>query len=78
MMMKLVVLMPYTRLMWRHIKGGQIMKKWKIVAYPEVDGNYYLPRQEKEIFAKDRDEAISKAWREFPEYHEVNAFEVVE
>lgn len=54
------------------------MKKWKIVAYPEVDGNYYLPRQEKEVFARNRDEAISKAWREFPEYHEVNAFEVVE
>ena len=52
------------------------MKKWKIVAYPEVDGNYHLPRQEKIVFARDRDEAISKAWREFLEYHEVNAFEV--
>ena len=52
------------------------MKEWIIVAYMEVDGNYHLPRQEKVIFAEDRDEAISKAWRELPEYHEVNAFEV--
>jgi hypothetical protein len=54
------------------------MKKWTIVAYAEVDGNYYLPRQEAEVYAKDWDGAIAKAWRMFPEYHEVGAFEVTE
>jgi hypothetical protein len=54
------------------------MKKYTIVAYAECEGNYYLPRQEKEIFARSHDEAISRAWREFPEYHEVGAFEIEE
>lgn len=51
------------------------MKKYVIVAYPESDEGY-LPRQEKTIYAKDHDEAQAKAWREFPEYHQVGAFEV--
>ena len=54
------------------------MKKFEIVAYPECEGNYYLPRKEKTITARDREAAIDRAWREFPEYHEVNAFEVNE
>lgn len=54
------------------------MKKYCIVAYAEVDGDYYLPRQEKIITARNHAEAESKAWREFPEYHEVGAFEVME
>ena len=52
------------------------MKEYNIVAYPECDEGY-LPRKEKTIMAKDWDQAIAIAWREFPEYHEVNAFEVV-
>ena len=51
------------------------MKKYVIVAYPESNEDY-LPRQEKTIYAKDHDEAQVKAWREFPEYHEVGAFEI--
>ena len=54
------------------------MPKYCIVAYAEVDGSYYLPRQEKIITARNHAEAESKAWREFPEYHEVGAFEVDE
>ena len=53
-------------------------KKWHIIAYAECEGNYYLPRKEKSITARNHDEAQSKAWREFPEYHEVGAFEVEE
>ena len=53
------------------------MPKFVIVAYPECDEGY-LPRKEKVITARDRDAAIDRAWREFPEYHEVNAFEVNE
>lgn len=54
------------------------MKKWTIVAYAEADGSYYLPRKEAEIYAETHAEAESKAWRMFPEYHEVGAFEVTE
>lgn len=54
------------------------MPKFEIVAYPECEGNYYLPRKEKTITACDREDALDRAWREFPEYHEVNAFEVEE
>ena len=54
------------------------MPKFVIVAYPECEGNYYLPRKEKIITARDREAALDRAWREFPEYHEVNAFEVDE
>lgn len=53
------------------------MKKYEIVAYPECDEGY-LPRQEKIIYAKDWDDAIDKAWCEFPEYHQVGAFEIEE
>ena len=53
------------------------MKRWTVVAYPECDEGY-LPRQEREIYAKDWDEAIDKAWRLFPEYREVGAYEIEE
>lgn len=53
------------------------MKRWTIVAYPECDEGY-LPRQEREVYAKDWDEAISKAWDLWPEYHQVGAYEVEE
>lgn len=51
------------------------MKKYVIVAYPECDEGC-LPRQEKIIYARDSEEALYKGWREFPEYHQVGAFEV--
>ena len=50
-------------------------KNYTIVAYAECENNYCLPRQEKKIQARDYNEAIVIAWRTFPEYHEVNAFE---
>lgn len=51
------------------------MAKWKIVARPdEEDCHYGLKPQEKVIEAKDWDEAMDIAWREFPEYHEVGAY----
>jgi hypothetical protein len=50
-------------------------KKWTIVAYPECDEGY-LPRKEKVIEAPDWDTAIRIAWRTFPEYHEVGAYEI--
>jgi hypothetical protein len=53
------------------------MPKFVIVAYPECDEGY-LPRKEKTITARDHAEAERIAWREFPEYHEVGAFEVKE
>lgn len=51
------------------------MAKWTIVAYPdeEMGGG---SRKSKVIEAKDYNEAMNKAWREFPEYHEVGAYEV--
>lgn len=53
------------------------MAKWEIVAYPDEE-NYSMGKKRKTITAKNYDEAIDKAWREFPEYHEVNAFEIKE
>lgn len=53
------------------------MKKWTIVAYPECDEGY-LPRKEKVIYARDHAEAERIAFREFPEYHEVGAYEMEE
>lgn len=49
------------------------MSKWTIVAYPDEE-NYSMGKRSKTIEAKDYDEAIKIAWREFPEYHEVGAF----
>ena len=54
------------------------MKKYCIVAYPECEGNYYLPRKEMIISARDRAEAERIGWRTFAEYHEVGVFEVEE
>ena len=53
------------------------LKKFTIVAYPECDENI-LVRQEKEILAKDHKDAMRIAWRTFPEYHKVGAFEIEE
>ena len=45
--------------------------KYTIVAYAEER----LPRKEATITARNKDEAWAKAWRMFPEYHEVGVFE---
>ena len=54
------------------------MKKWTIVAYAECEGNYSLPRKEVEVSANTHEEAMNKAWRLFPEYHQLGAYEVTE
>lgn len=51
------------------------MSKWKIVAYANAE--YGLPKKEKVIEAKNHDEAMKIAWKEFPEYDEVGAFKNV-
>ena len=51
------------------------MKKFVIVAYSECEERY-LPRQEKIIHAKDHAEAERIAWKTFPEYHEIGAYEI--
>ena len=45
--------------------------KYTVIAYAEDR----LPRKETTITACNRDEAWSKAWKMFPEYHEVGVFE---
>lgn len=45
--------------------------KFTIIAYAESG----LPRKEVTITARNKDEAWNKAWRMFPEYHEVGVFE---
>lgn len=50
------------------------MAKYEVVAYPE-DG---LPRKSVTIEAKNKEEAWAKAWRLFPEYHEIGVWEVAE
>ena len=49
------------------------MKEFEIVAYPDEDG---YPRKTAIVVAKDRDDALNQGWRIFPEYHEINAFEL--
>jgi hypothetical protein len=49
------------------------MARYEIVAYPDEEGN---KRQEAIIEANNRDEAYRKAWRMFPEHHEVGVYEV--
>lgn len=48
-------------------------KLYNIVAYPDKDG---YPRREATVSATDRDDALAQGWKIFPEYHEINAFEV--
>lgn len=45
--------------------------RYTVVAYAEEG----LPRKEQDITARTKDEAWSKAWRLFPEYHEVGVYE---
>ena len=49
------------------------MKKYNVVAYPDEDGN---KRQEAVIDAADYTQAQIKAWKMFPEWHEVGVYEV--
>ena len=51
------------------------MAKWTIVAYPYEED--FLPRKQSKIIeAKNHDEAMKIAWREFPEYEEVGAYRI--
>ena len=45
--------------------------KYTVIAYTEGG----LPRKETTITARNKDEAWAKAWRLFPEYHEVGVLE---
>ena len=49
------------------------MAKWTIIAYPDEE-DYSAGKKSKVIEAKDYDEAIDIAWREYPEYHQVGAY----
>lgn len=49
------------------------MKKYNVVAYPDEDGN---KRQEAVIEAVDYRQAQIKAWKMFPEHHEIGVYEV--
>lgn len=49
------------------------MKKYNVIAYPDEDG---YPRRETIILANSQAEAQNKAWRLFPEYHEIGVFEM--
>ena len=45
--------------------------KYTVIAYAESG----LPRKEATITAHNKDEAWARAWRMFPEYHEVGVWE---
>ena len=49
------------------------MKKYSVVAHPDEDG---YPRKEAVIEAENHTQAQAKAWRLFPEYHEVGVYEL--
>ena len=53
-------------------KGDFSLAKYHVIAYADEDG---YPRKEATIEARDKEEAHYKAWRMFPEYHEVGVFE---
>ena len=48
------------------------MKKYTVIAYPDEDG---YPRRCATIEAENHEQAKIKAWRMFPEYHQVGVFE---
>lgn len=54
-------------------KAVSDMKKYEIIAYPDEDGN---KRQEATIEANNQEDAYCKAWRMFPEYHEIGVYEI--
>ena len=47
------------------------MKMYEIVAYAEEG----LPRQEIVVLARSTEDAYTKGWKFFPEYHEIGVFE---
>lgn len=49
------------------------MKKYDVIAYPDEDG---YPKQYATVEAMNQEQAYDKAWRMFPEYHEVGVFEI--
>ena len=49
------------------------MPKYFIKAYRDYE--YGLKEQTKIITAKDEEEAWTKAWKTFPEYHEIGVWE---
>ena len=53
------------------------MAKWKIVAYPDEE-NRSAGKKEMVIEANGRYEAMDIAYKLFPEYHELGAYEVKE
>jgi hypothetical protein len=48
------------------------VKKYTVIAYADEDG---YPRQSTTIEAANQEDAQSRAWKLFPEYHEVGVFE---
>ena len=49
------------------------MKKYSVVAYADEEGN---KKQEAVIEAADYTQAQIKAWKMFPEHHEISVYEV--
>ena len=49
------------------------MKKYDVIAYPDEDGN---KRQEAVIEAENYTQAQIKAWRMFPQHHEIGVYEM--
>ena len=52
--------------------GVQTMK-YAVIAYPNEEGN---KRREAIIEAEDYNQAQLKAWKKFPEHHEIGVFEM--
>lgn len=48
------------------------MRTWEIVAF--ADSEYGLPRKTATVQAESHQEAMSKAYKMFPEYHEIGAY----
>lgn len=52
--------------------GVQPMKKYEVVAYPDEEGN---KKQSAIIEAENHTQAQIKAWKMFPEWHEIGVYE---
>lgn len=50
------------------------MKKYQVTAYGDAEEG--LSRKTAQIEAKDRNDALNKAWGMFPEYHEISVSEI--
>jgi hypothetical protein len=49
------------------------MKKYRVVAFPDEEGN---KKERATIEAENHEQAQAKAWRMFPEHHEVGVWEM--